>query len=275
MYYITIKGVADLAILNNINQTINLFRLGNRSFLLYEVIDIKQNIKEIKAHAILFDLSLFSVEEELIEEGIFDLIEAGTNILIKESTDLQLNSIFKALAKKHGLSYQLWSSYCFEREITLESIGYNEFQIIREIFKLPVSTLQFSEADFIMSLTIDEKGLVMDEDMRILGDLRHNELIELIHYKPVDFKERVIDCISYYSNERGFTPYLYEPWPFLIGMDNITKRIIDYKYKVFDFVKGIAPEDYPKLPFDIVQLLNENGYIMMKDIMATILDGCK
>jgi|GEM_PF-4984033 len=275
MYYITVKGVTDLVILNNINETLDVFKLRNRSFLLYEIIDIKQKIRGFKAHAILLDISLFIFEEELIEERIFDFIEEDTNILIKESNKHELNNSFKALAKKHGLSYRPMESHYFDREINLEAIGYNELQIIREIFKLPVSTLQFSEADFLLRVTVDKNGLVMDENMRVLGDLRRDKLVELIHYSPVDFKERVNACLSYYSHERGFTPHMYEPWPFLHRIDNISKKIIDYKYRVFDFVKGIEPEDYPRLPLEIVQLLNDNCYIMMKDIMAAVLEGCK
>ncbi|WP_026478390.1 hypothetical protein [Alkaliphilus transvaalensis] len=272
MYYIKLQGIENREILRNIYQSIDVFRLSNRSFLLYEIpYTTTIPIKEIKAHAFLIDLNLYNSEdEELLEDLVFDLIEVRSNVLVKFSGDNAVNVMFTELYRAHGLNVIPWSNEFLEKEITIQDLGYTELQIINEIFELPVATLQFSEGDFIIKLIVGKDGIVTNEEGTVIGELQKEYLIEILHKKPDHFRDKISKVLNDYNLDTPFTPKFYEPWPFLLDEDNVTEKIIDYKYKVFNFIKNIEPKDYPNLPHEVVKILNENNYIQMKDIVNVL-----
>ncbi len=271
MYFLKLKGITDKSIFRNIYKNMDIFRLSNRTFILYEIPQaIEIPLKLIKAHAFLLDLCCFKeLNEDALEDLVFDLIEIKNNILVKESGDEKHNALFYSLAADHGLEVRKWEPYKFDRKIDISNLNLNDFYIIKEIFQMPVEDIKFSEADFLLKYNITSDGLVYDEENAVIGNLYSDNLIEIINKMPANFKTHVDRLVSKHE-ETSFSPYFYEPWPFIYGDNETTEKIVAYKYKVFDAIKNIEPKDYPGLPMAVIDILNICGYITIPDIINVL-----
>ncbi|WP_459195601.1 hypothetical protein [Wukongibacter baidiensis] len=274
MYLINIKKLKDEEILNNIYQSIEHFRLQDRVFITYEI-DIENRDIElfnVQTHAFILDLNeLSKISESDMEELVYDLIETRSNVLVRHDTgkDNDILKRFEGICLKNGLAYMELKKFDFNKDIKLEDLQYNEYQIVKEIFEETVEVRSFRSTDFMIKLEIDSKGKIYDRKGKFVLDLASSEFISILNMAK---EENVLNKeMNFFREAKGlFTLDFYDPFVFMFDVEEINQKIIDYKYKVFDLIKDLSPEDYPRVPRPIIDILNKNEFIRLTDILNII-----
>lgn len=272
MYLINIEGLRDEEILNNIGQSIEHFRQQDRVFSIYEIDGLNIGFKPSKIPVSAFKVNLNRIENYSvsdIEEFVIYLKELNSNIFLMPNNK-NIVKTFKDMSADNGLAYMLYEPFDFDRELKVENFTYNEYQIIKEIFEEPLDAGGFTSVDFMFKLKINEGGIVYNSNGKQLLDLKKDEFADIFLMKPEDsmWEKELEIC----RKNKSFTVKFYNPLAFLFGFEtvNINKKIIDYKYRVFDSIKNISPQDYPKVPNPIIDILNRNEYIKLEDSLNII-----
>jgi len=268
-----LDGIRNIDILKNIYQSIDCFSLFNKVFLIYKL-NLKDGEpvnKNIQAHVMMLDLNDFEGKEtSYIEDVVADIIEMNTSVVVKDyrGKDEEFKSKVHSIIEDFGMKFS-WSEFNFDKEIDLTSPTYNEMQIINEIFEEPIKGFAFSSRNFLLKYSIDEGGQVFYKNKKVL-DLKESQFVELLFTSNDEIPMKIEKELQYYNKNSGLTTKFYEPFVFLPEDEDVNSKILKYKYKVFETLKNISPDMYPKIPAEVAEVLNKNGYIQLNDIMEII-----
>lgn len=274
MYLIKLNKITNIDILKKIYVAIDEYNLKSYIYVMYNpnLKNKSYNINKLMAHFITINVKDFTeINEDDIDDIILDLVELSKNnniIFETKDADSDLINKIEDICISYGLDFKTLQSNNIEEPVNIKKLNYNDICTIYDFFKVKHNAFAFTSNTFLIQFTIDNKGIVYDEDNKEVLDLNKHSLVDILFIKPKNLDDK-IKALS--SNKIDIINYnLYEPWALLNYDSNINNKITNYKLNVFDAIKNITPEEYIFLPDKIIQLLNINGYIQMKDILPII-----
>lgn len=276
MYLIEMNALKDIDLLKRIYTGIDCFRLGNIVFVVYRF-DLEEGLavnKKLVAHLFIVECRQLAKYPEMeIEEFLLDLVEMNANVVFDfNDTPDDLKNRIKDMASSFGIRYMEKKPFDFDREVDLRKLTFNDFQIILEIMGIESKAISYTAKDFMARYMIHPDGKVFDRYGNAVADLNKDHFVKLIFY-PYPGIDKVLDEDSRHSVGLLKASW-YDPCPFLFNDDeNLNKRIVDYKYRVFEELKDIRPSMYPELQAELAEVLNKSNYICFDDIMSII--NCK
>jgi len=225
-------------------------------------------------HALKIDLNkIDNYSEEELEDFILDLEQLDSNILLKEyvGENETLKKLLKDILDNFKLEYISDKPFDFDKEMDLTDLTYEEYMVILEIMQDDDLEKKYYSSQFLFEIRVDEDGSVYKND-KFIFNLDESEFHELfIHIKKRDLNIMTRDYVDYHTDNILDASW-YSPFIFLSNADdkNLNKKIINYKYKIFDIMKNIDPIDYPLINTEVITILNNNGYIKFNEIIDII-----
>lgn len=278
MYLLTLDKVSDPKILKNIYTNIDCFNLDGHTFIVYNL-DLTNGFNfnsKMMCHVISVDLrDLVHYNEDQVEDIILDLITTAIPVAYSniELVDTSLLNMVKLLSDTHKLKYTLLWKGMYSEDIDLVNLSYNDIEIVKEIFGCKCGESAMNSTDFLYRFTVKSDGCLYDDYTEQLL----SNLCEVGYYEAIQQNSILINTIIHkemdeYFREKILSNYFYEPWIFLLHKDVtvINQLIQEYKLKIFNSIKNIDPEDYPRMNSEIISLMNKTGYIKMNDILEIV-----
>jgi len=272
MYVAEIRDLENKALAKDIYKSIDTFNMAKDIFFIYES-TFKNGFtvnKDVIAHMHILNLNNLEKikdDEETIEDLILDYIELDREIIVKPYTgeDENFKKLLEDIIEEFGLKYRLFEPYNFDREIRLDELAFEDYNIALEIFENSnYKKLPFNSRRMLIHLVIDENGIVWCEKDKVL-DLNEEPFYNIKFYRNKDIDKKLEAEIT--REEGIFNTDWHEPITFLTEEGNVSEKIVDYKYKVFNKIKNIKPRDYPETNPTLIELLNNLGYIQMDDVV--------
>lgn len=276
MYLLTLNKVSDLSILKEIYLSIYNYGLINQFFIVCNP-DLKSKtykIPNLIYNAIKIDLEIlkdYSTED--IEDIMFDLVEVSSNVIFnKKSAPKELIGNIEEICVSTGLSYRYYGDTGLDKKVDLNNLTFNDLNIIYDIFNKKNNVKQYNPRDFLVRLSIDNKGVMSLENGKKVGNILDSsfitELLKAPQYLLSNIEMMEKGCAQSSSPHIDYT--LYEPWAFLEEDTEIFTKIEEYKWGIFEAIKNIEPHQYKYLSKELVEILNESEYIQFKDIFKII-----
>lgn len=245
----------DIAL--NIRKTFNYNNYLNYSYEIKKHTYDKKWLKLVDA-VFIKTSELLKFDEFSKEDMFYDIIESKKVLILDDDySDSEYLSKLQEELKEFDVMYLINQSFK-GIVIDLKNPFPSVVETIKEIFMVQDNQVnKYYTKDYCIRLSVDENNIcqqtgiefnidslfrLTDDTMKIL-----NELVN-IDTSKIDFDICLYDNIFFY-------------------MEYISPEdILDFKYKVFDAIKNLKPEDYPNVSEDIINIINNSFYIPLDDL---------
>jgi hypothetical protein len=255
--------------LDKIYKAIDALMFRGNVFMLYEINIGQTCLIPEGVTANVFRINIDGNIKSNIDELVVQLAECGRPVLLGDMKSDEESDKFKKSCRYFGVNYTQYEPLEFLGHVDLANLRYNDLEIIKELLGIPSNAVKFNRLMFMHKIEVKSDGSVF-VCSNYRGSLKDEEFIAFLLDVPDQTINAVKDEFIVYTDKKPVSADLYEPWPFFDGDPHISKKIIGYKYRVFQAIKNIDEHQYMYIDRNLIDLLNEHGYIQLKDIEAIL-----
>lgn len=273
MYLIRYNDSIDGTVLKNLNEGLEALS----SVKTLRIIDItfnEETILDKLKNSNIAVISVSAIKDIDYDDLVLDLIESGVKVYLNFDTDVEddTNDLttyknFIEVCSQYGLFCE---GYKENELIVPPSIDYlksSDIKIVHELLLGIIADDKYELGEHPIRYRIEDDGTVLDSNDNERFILSSSESVFYFLQTSKEDIDRIVEQLkdSKVQTVEAVTNYFYSDVIYL--MFNITtKDIIDYKYKIFDLIKDINPEQYNEIPDGLVVLLNRIKYICLTDL---------
>lgn len=263
--FIVLSDIADKAMLDKIYKAIDALMLRGNVFMLYEINIGQTCLIPEGVTANVFRINIDGNIKSDIDEIVVQLAELGRPVLLGDVKSDEESDKFKKSCRYFGVNYTQYEPSEFLGHVDLANLRYNDMEIIKELLGIPSNAVRFNRLMFMHKIEVKSDGSVFVCN-NYSGSLKDEEFIAFLLDVPNQTIDAVKDEFLVYTDKKPVSADLYEPWPFFDNDPHISRKIIDYKYRIFQAIKNIDEHQYMYIDRNLTDLLNEHGYMQLKDI---------
>ena len=185
------------------------------------------------------------------------------NALFRNQRLVYLHNLDEFYPKYYDdLEYHGLLKFIVDKSKFLTSEGFvNCLDVIKDFYGEPSDKRRFSNSDFSINARLDNDWMFHVED----GSMESLEFSR-DSFRQFEVKQLIkLDDKDYNSS---FNPYLYNPWPFIIGCDD--NEVVKFKLEVFDKIKNLKASDLLNVSLEVKDFILSRPYVGIDDIKSIV-----